>query len=130
MDKTIDNFCWLAGQWEGIHGSGIYHEEWKPGTENDLTGRAYFVNKGELKNEEKLRIHSDGKDLFYTAIVNHNPGPVSFKLTESDDEHFVFENPGHDFPKKITYIKKSGNELRAIIEAGESKVEFNLRRAQ
>ncbi len=128
----LDQLEWLLGQWEGIHGSGIYHEEWQRGSNNDLEGRAFFLSKGEIKNVEKLRIHSEGINMFYTATVDHNRGPVSFKLTGCDDAQFIFENPDHDFPKKISYIRKSENELCAIISSdtdGKSaKSEFNLRK--
>ncbi|MCB0729161.1 MAG: hypothetical protein KDD00_16970, partial [Ignavibacteriae bacterium] len=102
---------WLTGQWEGIMGSGLYHEEWYPDELNNLTGRAYLIKNGEITNNEKLKIHLIENDIFYTADVSHNPAPVSFKLTEYSDKIFIFENPEHDFPQKITYEILSENNF-------------------
>ena len=113
---------WLTGQWEGIMGSGLYHEEWYPDELNNLTGRAYLIKNGEITNNEKLKIHLIENDIFYTADVSHNPAPVSFKLTEYSDKIFIFENPEHDFPQKITYEILSENNFKATVEAvNESK---------
>ena len=108
---------WLTGQWEGIMGSGLYHEEWYPDELNNLTGRAYLIKNGEITNNEKLKIHLIENDIFYTADVSHNPAPVSFKLTEYSDKIFIFENPEHDFPQKITYEILSENNFKATVEA-------------
>ncbi|HMQ70701.1 MAG TPA: DUF6265 family protein [Ignavibacteria bacterium] len=116
MDK-IKIFEWLKGQWEGIMGSGLYHEEWYSDDENNLTGRAYLIKSGEITNNEILKIHLTGNDVFYTADVSHNPDPVSFKLTEFSDRIFVFENPEHDFPQKIKYEIISENNFIASVEA-------------
>ena len=89
-----------------------------------------MIKKGEISNTEKLKIHSDGDKVFYVADVAHNSQPVSFEMTYSDDSKFVFENPLHDFPKKITYERKD-NALLATIEAEENgklkKFEFDLK---
>ena len=103
MDK-IKKLEWLSGQWEGIMGSGLYHEEWAISESNELTGRAYLIKGGELTDNEKLKIHTIENEVYYTADVSHNPEPVSFKLTECSDTIFIFENLLHDFPKKITQV--------------------------
>ena len=43
------------------------------------------------------------------------PAPVKFLLTGVSDTSAVFENPEHNFPKKITYLLEDGN-LHAYIE--------------
>ena len=129
-NQYMKSLQWLSGQWEGIQGSGIYHEEWEIANENEMKGRAYMIKKGEISNVEKLKIQKDGDKIFYIADVGHNPQPVSFEMTYSDDSKFVFENPLHDFPKKITYERKD-NALLATIEAEENgklkKFEFDLK---
>ena len=133
MEKyNLKKFERLNGQWEGIQGSGIYHEEWNLKSENELTGKAYMIRSGEILNTEILKIHENPDGIFYTAEVSHNVTPVSFKLTFQDENSFVFENPEHDFPKKITYEFENINKLKATVEATnkekKKKIEFNLRR--
>lgn len=131
-DFDFNKFSWLTGQWEGIQGNGIYHEEWSAAGENKLTGNAYFISKGELYNPEKLTIEKGDEGVFYIAEVSHNSGPVSFRMSSANDNIFVFENPEHDFPKKIIYEKINENELTAVIEGdknGKSKqVSFHLKK--
>lgn len=130
MNKLL-NFEWLIGLWEGIHGQGIYHEEWVKNNSGELSGKAYFIKKGEMLNTEKLKIHKIEENIFYTADVSHNPNPVSFKLISRSDKVFVFENPDHDFPQKITYERKSDESLYATVEAvvnGKAKrIDYSLR---
>ena len=125
---------WLIGQWEGIQGNGIYHEEWSEPDKDKLTGKAYFISKGEISNPEKLTLISREDGIFYIADVIHNTAPVEFKLIDISENVLVFSNPLHDFPQKITYIKNGENDLTAIIEAEkngkEKKIEFQLKKIQ
>lgn len=132
MRIKLDALQWLIGQWEGIQDNGIYHEEWEKISDDEFKGNAYLIRKGELSNPEKLKIRSDDKGIYYIADVSHNPGPVIFTLAHCNDNTFTFENLNHDFPKIITYERKSENELSATISAEvgnkTKKVEFLLRK--
>ncbi len=131
-NRDLNKLQWLLGQWEGIQGQGIYHEEWEMINDNEFSGKAYLIRKGEISNPEKLSLHCDDTGIYYTADVSHNPKPVSFKLTGAEDSTLVFENPEHDFPKKITYEQKESDSFRAVIEATTNgktrKSEFVLKR--
>ncbi|MBL8007875.1 MAG: hypothetical protein JNJ56_10105 [Ignavibacteria bacterium] len=39
-DNILKSLHWLAGQWEGIQNSGVYHEEWE--LKIGGTSRVYF----------------------------------------------------------------------------------------
>ena len=122
----------LLGVWEGIQGSGIYHEEWRKLNDNSLEGRAYLLKKGEIVNPENLRIVIEDGEVYYVADVSHNEAPVRFRMTSSSDTILVFENPSHDFPQKITYDLAEEGWLKAIIEAeregNDRRVEFRLKK--
>lgn len=130
--KNFNLFFWLIGQWEGVHGNGIYHEEWVKADDLTLTGKAYIIKNGESKHLEKLKIHVKDSEILYTADVSHNPAPVSFKLMLLETNRFVFENTDHDFPQRITYSFLEKYNLKAIVESitGMSihKIEYNLRK--
>lgn len=130
-----DNFSgltWLSGHWEGIQRKGVYHEEWEITDRNEMKGRAYLIRQGQITNNEILKLHEDSSGIHYTADVSHNSGPVSFKLTYSDNTTFIFENPEHDFPRKITYVNNENNTLTATVESDEGnnlkKIEYFLRK--
>lgn len=115
--KKFSGLIWLVGHWEGILGDGIYHEEWKITANNEMKGRAYLTNEGKINNNEILKLHEDSSGIHYTADVSHNSEPVSFLLTYADDKTFIFENPEHDFPTKITYVNNDNKSLTATVEA-------------
>jgi hypothetical protein len=46
------------------------------------------------------------------------PG-TDFKLTRASATEVVFENPQHDFPKRIIYRKGADDSLTASIDGGE-----------
>lgn len=63
---------------------------------------------------EFLQIRESTDGLVYIAQLQGGQ-PIQFRLTNQDVEKFVFENPAHDFPKKIIY-QRQGLMLLAAIE--------------
>jgi hypothetical protein len=57
------------------------------------------------------------------ADVPENKEPVYFKLTTITDHSFTCENPQHDFPKTISYIK-DGIKLKATISGNGKSIEY------
>ena len=54
------------------------------------------------------------------------PRQSAFKLTSLSPNQLVFENPTHDFPTKITYLKISQDSIVASISGlidGKEKLE-------
>ncbi|MBK9423718.1 MAG: hypothetical protein IPN54_06270 [Bacteroidetes bacterium] len=69
---------------------------------------------------------SSADGIYYIpTVTNQNDGvPIPFKLITSEAGVFVFENPTHDFPTKITYKTDQKNKLSASISGkinGEEK---------
>ena len=107
----------LIGKWEGHHGKGIYKEEWIRTGDQELSGNAHFIKEGKIVNTEILKLINNINGVFYIADVSHNPKPVSFRLSGSDEMSVVFENAAHDFPQKITYTFTDEDTLTAVIES-------------
>ncbi|WDE01330.1 DUF6265 family protein [Thalassomonas actiniarum] len=59
--------------------------------------------------------------VFYLAKVRHNKLAVPFKLTRCSKRSAVFENPEHDFPKKLHYQLQSENKLTVTVSNGQDK---------
>jgi hypothetical protein len=53
------------------------------------------------------------------ANPNANCPQTDFKLTRLARQEVVFENPAHDYPKRVIYRKNSDGSLVASIDAGE-----------
>ena len=72
---------------------------------------------------EKLRIIAKDNLIFYVADVKGNRDIVYFQFVSLSDDHFVCENPTHDFPKRIEY-KLRGNQLQASISGDGRTIPF------
>ncbi|HKB68908.1 MAG TPA: DUF6265 family protein [Pyrinomonadaceae bacterium] len=53
------------------------------------------------------------------ANPNANCPQTDFKLTRVTGQEVIFENPTHDYPKRVIYRKKPDGSLVASIHAGE-----------
>lgn len=100
----------LKGTWK-IENKDNY-EHWDKLNDNTLKGFSYKLNNGQLSISEYLEISRTRKDIVLTAcVLNQNNGKgVQFKLSRKDST-FTFENPKHDFPKKIIYNKLNNIEV-------------------
>ncbi|MBN2395104.1 MAG: hypothetical protein JXC36_01425, partial [Candidatus Atribacteria bacterium] len=112
------------------------YEHWDKLNENTLKGFSYNLSDGQMFITEYLDITKNGKEVIYTATVlmqNEGKG-VNFKLTEADST-FTFENPNHDFPKKIVYRKLTDSEIFVQVSDGkqigfEYKMQKQLQKAE
>ena len=105
---TLPDF--LAGTWK-MEGKEMY-EHWDKLNENHFKGVSYAMKNGKVRIMEYLQISRSGNEVNYAAnALGQNDGKaIPFKLTKSDSV-YVFENPSHDFPKKISYRLLSPGEM-------------------
>jgi len=110
----------LQGSWK-TENDELY-EHWDKLDNNTLKGFSYKTKNGEILVSEYLEITQKQNKIVYSAsVINQNQGtPVEFTLTRSDSV-FTFENPSHDFPKKIIYRKLSGDEVLVQVSDGKQK---------
>ena len=67
---------------------------------------------------EYLRIAQRADGIYYVAHPKARCPGTDFKLTSASATEAIFENPQHDFPKRIIYRKTEAG-LTASIDAGE-----------
>jgi uncharacterized protein YciI len=110
----------LEGTWR--IGSQKKYERWDKLNENILKGVSYELKDGRIIISEYLDIARHENEITYRAtVLNQNQGKsVDFKLTYHGST-ITFENPGHDFPKKIEYKKLSDTEILVHVSDGEQK---------
>jgi hypothetical protein len=85
-----------------------------------MNGRGINLKGTDTVFVEKLKIIVRENTIFYVADVPENKEPVLFKATAITNTSVVFENPQHDFPKKIVY-EWSDQKLKATI-SGDGKL--------
>lgn len=119
-ESSFGKLGWLVDRWIYTEGKDITYENWAKTNDSLYSGESYTVRDGDTVFNEQLKIEKMGNDVFYTAIVKHNPGPVSFRMVELGDNKVVFENPERDFPARITYELRDNSMLYAKAE-GKNK---------
>lgn len=95
----------LAGKWQDMNRDNAFYEEWSQIDESSLSGTGYVMSSADTVFIERLEIKPIDNDLYYIVGLSSNQRDetVKFKMTEATAQRIVFENPKHDFPKKITY---------------------------
>src|SRR5436190_6829523 len=126
--STKENFkklSWLAGEWTSTNpkpGQSAY-ERWTLSTAGELGGIGVTMKGKDTVFVEKFKITPRDGNLYYVADVPENQEPVYFKLTEITNNGFTCENPKHDFPKKIAYLR-DGSNLKATISGNGKGKDF------
>lgn len=114
---SIGDLEWLSGAWVGTRGAGgttSIEERWSPPRGGAMLAVSRTVSRDRMSAFEYLRIVERDGGLFYIA----QPGgaaPTEFVLTELTAMRAVFDNPRHDYPKRIVYELSAEGVLRATI---------------
>lgn len=116
--QAPDALDWLSGCWEAPLGDGRrMREVWVGPVAGQLVGAAIGELPGGKATWEHLRLARVDGRWTYTA----SPGgqaTTAFPATSAGPEAWVFENPAHDFPQRITYTRASTG-FQARVEARE-----------
>jgi hypothetical protein len=117
----------LQGTWK-MENKEIY-EQWDKFNDNSLKGISYKLQDGKMTISEYLNISRNEDKIIYTAtVLNQNNGKgIDFELTQSDSA-YTFENPSHDFPKKIVYQKLSETEILVQVSAGQKGFAYKMQK--
>ena len=115
-EPTLQDFAWLAGHWRIEQADRQVDEQWMAPAGGLMMGMARNIQGGKVREYEftLLRQEPNG-DIFYVASPSKQ-SETSFKLTSLEGGAAVFENPQHDFPKKIVYARQADGSLLAAIE--------------
>ena len=113
---TLQDFAWLAGHWRIEDGDRVVDEQWMAPAGGLMIGMARNVQAGKVREYEftLLRQEPNG-DILYIASPSKQT-ETAFKLTSLRDGEAIFENPQHDFPKKVVYARRADGSLLAAIE--------------
>jgi len=117
----------LQGTWK-VENKETY-EVWEMVTINEFVGESYKIEDGTKVVTEKLSIKNDENGIIYTAVVlKQNQGKgINFMLNQVNENTYSFENPSHDFPKKIVYQEISDNQVYVqVLGKNEKGFSFNM----
>ena len=125
---SLDTAHWILGKWVADDGENRVIEEWRSlGSETyEGSGRTVSRRTGAVVSSESLRLVAMSSAVYYIAKVSHNAYPVAFALTTCPAGRLVFENPGHDFPKRIVYSMQPDDSISVEVSDGRDQG-FTLR---
>jgi Domain of unknown function (DUF6265) len=126
---TIGDLAWMAGRWETSADGRWTEETWSAPRAGAMIGYSRS-GQGEAGGDyEFLRIAAgaDGVPVYYGS-----PGgrpPVPFRLSAATANSATFDNPAHDFPQRIRYVR-DGDSMVATISAldGSHAMRWTYRR--
>lgn len=118
-EPTISELAWMSGGWRTSAGGKTQIEEhWMAPAGGSMIGMGRTVAGGRTVEFEYLRIEERGDQIYYVASPKGRCPGTDFKLTPLSGQEAIFENPEHDFPKRIMYRKNSDGSLTATIDGG------------
>ena len=94
-------------------------EHWTAPGGGSLMGLSRTVAGEKTVEFEYLRIEQRADGVFYVAHPKARCPGTDFKLSVASANEAVFENPQHDFPKRIIYRRTAEDTLTATIDGGE-----------
>jgi hypothetical protein len=111
----------LAGCWRAEHDDQVSLEVWTPPHGDAMYGQNRSIQDGRLEFFELLTIVQRGGKLVYIAQPRGGKA-TEFSLTShqrtDDATTLTFENPAHDFPKRIRYTLDAKGHLSARADDG------------
>jgi hypothetical protein len=123
----VDELGWMSGHWQTADGST--EEAWTAPRGGMMLGVGRTIRDGAVREYEFLRLQvgADGVPVYWGS-PNGAP-PAGFRLTASGPSRATFDNPAHDFPQRIIYVR-DGDTMVATISAidGSHAMSWTYRR--
>jgi len=106
---------WLSGCWELRSGARLIEERWTTPRGGLMLGTSRTSRNDSIVEYEQVRIETRAGRVYYVASPSRQ-ATTEFTATSLLDSIAVFENPEHDFPKKVIYRRLSSDSIVASIE--------------
>jgi hypothetical protein len=120
---SLESLRWLLGDWVAEGSKTSFHESWIEVAPHTYEGAGIERAKpdGSIRGGEVLRLVEMAGAVFYISKVTHNELPVAFRLNECAGGRFVFDNPAHDFPRRLEYLRAPDGRLTVNVSDGGEK---------
>jgi hypothetical protein len=113
---VVARLAWMSGCWQRTARNGqTVDEQWMTPRGESMLGMSRTVRGDSLIEYEQLRIGVRAGHAVYFAAPS-GQAPAEFTAASVSDTIVVFENPQHDFPRRIIYRKRGADSVIARIE--------------
>lgn len=127
---SVSDLAWMSGHWEAQAANGRWTEEsWSAPRGGVMLGYSRSGAGDAVREFEFLRLQAgaDGVPAYLAQAGGRQP--VAFRLTAREGTSATFDNPAHDFPQRIRYVR-TGDTMVATISAldGSNAMSWTYRR--
>lgn len=132
---ALNQLGWLAGHWRMEKAGRVVDEQWMAPAAGVMLGMARTIARGKVVEHEFMQIREGPGGALYFVALPSGQKEAAFQIVSLSATEAVFENPQHDFPRKISYTLLADGSLLAAIEGpgkdGQTRrVEFPYKRIQ
>ena len=132
---ALNQLGWLAGHWRMEKGGRVVDEQWMAPAAGVMLGMSRTIARGKVVEHEFMQIREGPGGALYFIALPSGQKEAAFQIVSLTDREAVFENPEHDFPRRISYSLQSDGSLLAAIEGpgkdGQARrIEFPCKRIQ
>lgn len=127
--RSVADLGWMSGRWVSEANGRWTEEHWSAPRAGTMIGYSWSGRGETIAEYEYLRLQAGEEDqIVYLAQPNGGAG-VGFYLAQSDAASATFENPTHDFPQRIRYVR-TGETMVATISKmnGSNAISWTYRR--
>ena len=96
--------AWIVGTWAFQDGDKTVVEHWQPHAGTTFMGMSHTYSENRTHFFEFMRIATHGGRIAY-IVQPGGDSPRLFRATKVTEGEAVFENPAHDYPQRIRYVK-------------------------
>ena len=134
--KIFSRLQALEGLWVRTGEDDELFEEWVKVDNTQLQGRVFRINNGDTVVSEQVTLsRRQHQIVFVASVVNQNKQqPIPFFLISSKEKTYVFQNPTHDFPKRVVYRIATPDSIHAWIDGGTGetarRVDYHYKRVR
>jgi hypothetical protein len=124
--KNLSDLDWLTGCWRNESNGIVSEEQWTRPAGGTMLGVSRTVRGERTLWFEFLQIRQEGDSILYVARPSGQEG-AAFPLVAHDPASLTFENPSHDFPRRIVYTRVREDSISARIEGtveGKTRTEY------
>lgn len=123
QSPNADSLGWMAGAWVKKSEKETVSETWQGPAGGMLVATNLTQRASGRTSFEFLRIAETPTGLSYFAMPGGKPA-TEFRMKEFGAQRIVFENPEHEFPRRILYWR-DGDALMARTEGSRGGKELS-----
>jgi hypothetical protein len=127
--QDVTQLAWFAGCWQIVRGEQVIDEQWMAPNGGVMLGMSRTVRGDRTTAMEFVTLRVVDGRIVYEANPS-GQAPTAFTARVVSTDRVVFENPTHDYPRRITYERRGPDAISAWIDdgTGSRRIEYPFQR--